>query len=97
MFSRIVCVAAALTLAGSVLTASAQTPAPAPAAPAAAAPAAPAAAPSKMKLTKDKIKEMRAKWTANKPKLKACRSDAKKKGLDGDDRVFFIEDCMTKG
>ncbi len=92
MFSRIVCLAAVLTIASPVLTASAQTPAPA--APAAAAPA--AAAPSKMKLTKDKIKEMRAKWSENRPKMKACRKDAKAKGLDGDDRIFFIEDCMGK-
>lgn len=94
MFSRIVCVAAALALASSVMSASAQTSAQTPAA---AAPAAAAPAPSKMKLTKEKIKEMRAKWSANKPKMKACRADAKKKGLDGDDRIFFIEDCMTKG
>ncbi len=87
MFSRILCVAAALTLASSIMTASAQTPA---------APASTAPAPTKTKLTKEKIKEMRAKWSANKPKMKACRSDAKKKGLDGDDRIFFIEDCMTK-
>lgn len=96
MFSRIVCVAAVLALASPVMTVSAQTSAQTPA-PAAAAPAAAAPAPSKMKLTKDKIKEMRAKWSANKPKMKACRADAKKKGLDGDDRIFFIEDCMTKG
>ncbi|HEY0233529.1 MAG TPA: PsiF family protein [Afipia sp.] len=89
MFSRIVCVAAVLTLGSPVMMASAQTPAPA-------APAAAAPAPSKMKLTAAKIKELRAKWSANKPKMKACRSDAKKKGLDGDDRIFFIEDCMTK-
>ena len=83
MFSKIVCLAAALVLSSSVLTASAQTPAPAP-------------APSKMKLTKERLKEMRAKWSANKPKMKACRKDAKAKGLDGDDRWFFIEDCMGK-
>ncbi len=89
MFSRIVCVAAALTLASPVLNASAQTAAPA-------APAATAPAPSKTKLTREKIKEMRAKWSANKPKMKACRKDARAKGLDGDDRIFFIEDCMGK-
>lgn len=90
MFSRIVCLVAALALASPVMTASAQTPAAAPAT------AAPAPAPSKIKLTKEKIKELRAKWNANKPKLKACRKDAKAKGLDGDDRIFFIEDCITK-
>lgn len=91
MSSKIVCLTAALVLSGSVLSASAQTAAPAPA-----ATPAPAAAPSKMKLTKEKIAEMRAKWSANKPKMKACRKDAKAKGLDGDDRLFFIEDCMGK-
>ena len=50
----------------------------------------------KMKLTKQKLSEMRAKWKANKPKLKACRTEVRKKGLTGDDRWFFIEDCMDK-
>lgn len=49
-----------------------------------------------MKLTADKLKEMKAKWGANKTKLKACRSEVKKKGLAGDDRWFYIEDCMGK-
>ncbi len=93
MFSKIVCFAAALAIASPVLNASAQTATPAPAA--SATTPAPAAA-SKAKLTKEKLKEMRAKWSANKPKMKACRGDAKKKGLDGDDRWFFIEDCMNK-
>ena len=39
---------------------------------------------------------MKAKWTANKPKLKACRKEVKAKGLAGDDRWFYIEDCMVK-
>jgi hypothetical protein len=51
---------------------------------------------SKMKLTRQKLSEMRAKWKANKPKLKACRAEVRKKGLAGDDRWFFIEDCMDK-
>ena len=71
----------------------------APAAPAAttAAPAAtPEAKPSRMKLTVEKLKEMRAKWSANKPKMKACRKEAKAKGLAGDDRWFFMSDCMEK-
>ena len=80
-----VCLAAMLLVAGSLHTASAQT---------AAAPA--EAKPSKMKLTMEKLKEMKAKWTANKPKLKACRKEVKSKGLVGDDRWFYIEDCMAK-
>jgi len=47
-------------------------------------------------LTTQKLKEMRAKWKANKPKLKACRTEVSKKGLIGDDRWFFIEECMDK-
>jgi hypothetical protein len=39
---------------------------------------------------------MKAKWSANKGKLKACRKDVKAKGLAGDDRWFYIEDCMAK-
>jgi len=50
----------------------------------------------KMKLTREKLSEMRSKWKANKPKLKACRAEVRKKGLIGDDRWFFIEDCMDK-
>lgn len=85
------CLVAALLAAGTLSTASAQTAAPAPA-----ATPAPAAKPSKMKLTADKLKEMKAKWSANKDKLKACRKDVKAKGLAGDDRWFYIEDCMGK-
>ena len=48
------------------------------------------------KLTTQKLKEMRAKWKANRPKLKACRAEVRKKGLIGDDRWFFIEECMDK-
>jgi len=48
------------------------------------------------RLTTQKLKEMRAKWKANKPKLKACRAEVRKKGLIGDDRWFFIEECMDK-
>jgi hypothetical protein len=51
---------------------------------------------SRMKLTMEKLKEMKAKWTANRPKLRACRAEAKAKGLTGDDRWFHIEDCMGK-
>ena len=36
----------------------------------------------KIKLTMQKLKDMKAKWAANKPKLKACRAEVKSKGLD---------------
>jgi hypothetical protein len=49
-----------------------------------------------MKLTMQKLKEMKATWNANKPKLKACRVEVKKQGLTGDDRWFYIQDCMNK-
>jgi len=54
------------------------------------------AKPSRIKLTVQKLKEMKAKWSANKPKLKACRQEVKQKGLVGDDRWFYISDCMDK-
>jgi hypothetical protein len=94
MLRTIVCLAAMLLVAGALHTASAQTSPPAPAA----TTAAPAAAkPSRMKLTADKLKDMKAKWSANRGKLKACRAEVKSKGLAGDDRWFYIEDCMAKG
>lgn len=83
------CLVAAFLVVGTLSPASAQTAAPAPA-------ATPAAKPSKMKLTAEKLKDMKAKWNANKSKLKACRSEVKAKGLAGDDRWFYIEDCMGK-
>ena len=96
MLRTSVCLAALLLVAGHSNTASAQTAAPA-ATTAPAATAAPAAAkPSRMKLTADKLKDMKAKWSANKGKLKACRKEVKSKGLAGDDRWFYIEDCMDK-
>jgi hypothetical protein len=76
---------AALFMVTSVGVASAQTAAPAT-----------SAAPAKMKLNKQSLKDMKAKWSANKGKLKACRKDVKVKGLAGDDRWFYIEDCMAK-
>lgn len=85
---------AAMLLAASLHTASAQT-ATAPAAPGPAATTA-AKPPGKMKLTMQKLKDMKAKWSANRPKLKACRADVKAKGLIGDDRWFYIQDCMEK-
>jgi phosphate-selective porin len=87
-----ICLAAMLLAAG-LHAASAQTAA----APATTAPAATTEAkPGKIKLTMQKLKDMKAKWSANKPKLKACRGDVKAKGLTGDDRWFYIEDCMNK-
>ena len=58
--------------------------------------AAPAAKPSRMKLTIEHLKEMRAKWVQNRPKLRACRAEVKSKGLTGDDRWFYISDCMDR-
>ena len=91
MLRTTVCLAAMLLVAGSLHTASAQT-----TAPAATTPAPAAAKPSKVKLTAEKLKEMKAKWSANKGKLKECRKEVKAKGLAGDDRWFYIEDCMGK-
>jgi hypothetical protein len=76
-----VCFVAGLLAAAMLSTASAQTTAP---------------APSKIKMTIEHLKELRAKWVLNKPKLRACRAEVKSKGLTGDDRWFYMEDCMTK-
>jgi hypothetical protein len=84
MLRTSVCLAAMLLVAGSLHTASAQTTAPA------------EVKPSKMKLTMERLREMRAKWIQNKPKLRACSKEVKSKGLAGDDRWFYIEDCMGK-
>jgi len=81
MFRAACCLAAVLFVSGSLFSASAQTPAP---------------APSRIKLTAERLKDMRGKWSQNKAKLKACRAEVKSKGLAGDDRWFFIEDCMAK-
>jgi len=90
MFRIAACFVATLIVASSLHTASAQTTTSAPA-------ASPAAAkPSRLKLTADKLREMRAKWQANKGKLRACRKEVKTRGLDGDERWFYIEDCMEK-
>ena len=83
---------AAMLLAASLHTVSAQTAAPATTVPGATT----EAKPGKIKLTMQKLKDMKAKWAANKPKLKACRADVKAKGLAGDDRWFYIEECMNK-
>jgi hypothetical protein len=80
MYRISACLLAVLLVVGPLHTASAQT----------------AAKPSKVRLTIEKLNEMRAKWSVNKPKLKACRQDVKAKGLTGDDRWFYIEECMNK-
>ena len=87
----IACLVAALLVAGSLHTASAQT-----TLAQAASPAPAAAKPSRMKLTADKLREMKAKWQANKGKLRACRKEVKQRGLAGDDRWFYIGDCMDR-
>jgi hypothetical protein len=92
MFRTGVCLAAMLFVAASLHSASAQSTT----APAATPPAPAEAKPSRMKLTVEKMKEMRAKWSANKPKLRACRKEVKAKGLTGDERWFYIEDCMDR-
>jgi hypothetical protein len=51
---------------------------------------------SRVKLTTQKLRDMKAKWSANKGKLKVCRQEVKVKGLAGDDRWFYIEDCMSR-
>ena len=84
MLRTSVCLAAMLLVVGSLDTASAETAAPA------------AAKPSRMKLTVEHLKEMRAKWVQNRPKLRACRKEVKARGLVGDDRWFYIADCMEK-
>ena len=87
MLRKISCFAAALVVACGVHIASAQT---------ATAPASPEAKPSHIKLTIERLKEMKAKWVANRPKMRACRAEVKAKGLHGDDRWFYMEDCMNK-
>jgi len=52
--------------------------------------------PSRMKLTMEKLREMKAKWAANRPKLRACKKEVKSRGLAGDDRWFYISDCMER-
>ena len=92
MFRTFICLAVVLLFVGSLNGASAQTTTNAPAA--SSAPAAPK--PSRMKLTVEMLKEMKAKWATNKPKLKACRKEVRRKGLAGDDRWFYIADCMER-
>jgi hypothetical protein len=86
MFRSSVCLAALLLVVG-LHAASAQT---------TAAPATGVAKPSRAKLTVEKLKEMKEKWSANRPKLRACRKEVRRKGLAGDDRWFYIADCMER-
>ncbi|HLX16413.1 MAG TPA: hypothetical protein VKS24_14560 [Bradyrhizobium sp.] len=85
MLRTLTCFSAVLLVAGSLHGASAQSSKPEP-----------SAKSSRMKLTAEKLREMKAKWQANKGKLRACRKEVKAKGLAGDDRWFYIEDCMGK-
>ncbi len=48
------------------------------------------------KMSPARLKEMKANWNKNKPKMAACKKQVKSKGLAGDDRWFFMEDCMNK-
>ena len=84
MFRTRVCLAAIL-VSVTLATASAQT-------------ADPAAQPkmSRMKLTYEHLKEMRAKWRQNRPRLRACRKEVRAKGLVGDNRWFYMKECMER-
>jgi hypothetical protein len=83
MVRKFVCVAAAALVAGALQSASAQTSAPEP-------------KPSRVKLTAEKLRDIKAKWSSNKTRLRECRKEVKAKGLAGDDRWFYMEDCMGK-
>jgi hypothetical protein len=85
MFRTRVCLAAMLLVSATLVTASAQTADPAP-----------QPKMSRMKLTVERLKEMRAKWSQNRPKLKACRKEVRSKGLTGAERWFYMEDCMER-
>jgi len=85
MFRTSACFAAMLLVSGTLVTASAQTTDPAP-----------QPKMSRMKLTVERLKEMRAKWNQNRPKLRACRKEVRAKGLEGDNRWFYIEECMER-
>jgi hypothetical protein len=85
MFRTSACLAAMLLVSGTLVTASAQTTDPAP-----------QPKMSRMKLTVERLKEMRAKWSQNRPKLRACRKEVRAKGLEGDNRWFYIEECMER-
>jgi hypothetical protein len=55
-----------------------------------------AQAPAPRKMSRQHLHELFAKWKLNRPKLAACRKEARSKGLAGDDRWFFMEECMDK-
>jgi hypothetical protein len=93
MFRTGTCLVAVLLVAGALTAASAQTTT---STPSTSTSTSTQAKPSRVKLTVQKLKEMKARWSANKPKLKACRQEVKAKGLAGDDRWFYIEDCMGR-
>ena len=86
MFRTGICLVAALVLAGTLGSASAQS---------TAQETAPAK-PSHFKMTRERLHELRVKWKANHAKYAACRKAVKAKGLIGDERWFFMEDCMGK-
>ena len=90
MFRISICLVALVLVASPLSAAMAQ------ATPPAAATSSDTAKPSRIKLTVAKLKEMKAQWRANRPKMKACRAELKTKGLVGDDRWFFMQDCTTK-
>ena len=50
----------------------------------------------KAETVKGRWSHMLMKWRHNRPKLKACRAEAQRKGLAGDDRWFFLENCMDR-
>ena len=86
MFRVGTCLSAILLLVATLDATSAQTASPVPT----------EAKQSRVKLTTQKLKDMKAKWSANKGKLKVCRQEVRAKGLAGDDRWFYIEDCMGR-
>ena len=51
---------------------------------------------SKAAPTKGRWSDLLAKRRQNRPKLKACRAETRKKGLAGDDRWFFLESCLGR-
>ena len=75
-----VCLVALSLALGSVHSVSAQT----------AAPAAAPAKPSKMKLTAEKLKDLKVRWSSNKGKLKECRKEGKSRGMAGEDRWLLM-------
>jgi hypothetical protein len=50
----------------------------------------------KAQTIKERWTHLLLKWRYNRPKLKACKAEARRKGLAGDDRWFFLENCMDK-